>query len=550
MKRRRYGGGIHERYGGGSYEACDGSEAPSLQNLYPAPPVQPAPLALSARLPLMPQRILLTGATGYIGGRLAPRLLERDHAVRCLVRDPDRLGGLDWENHVEIVRGDVLEPDTLPPAMEGVDVAYYLIHSMTGGTGFAERDRRAAENFGRAARAAGVQRIVYLGGIEPAGDDVSRHLRSRIETGEVLREAGPPLTEFRAAVIVGSGSASFELIRHLTERLPVMITPKWVRTRSQPLAIRDVLCYLMDCLDLPETEGRIIEIGGPEVLTYEDMFRTYAAVRGLRRWIVDVPLLTPKLSSLWAGLVTPIPSNLARPLIEGLGSEVVVTDPSGMALFGVEPLRYEAAVRLALDRFRRDAVETSWSDALASSRGDRVAHTLTKVEGLISDCRQLVVAASPASVFMVIKAIGGLNGWLYANPLWQVRGVLDQVVGGPGLRRGRRSQSHLRLGEAVDFWRVEAIEEDRLLRLRAEMKVPGRAWLQFEVEPEQPASEGTPRTRITQTAFYEPKGLFGLAYWYALAPLHPSIFQGMIRELGRRAEKREATVQTSEPGAG
>jgi uncharacterized protein YbjT (DUF2867 family) len=490
----------------------------------------------------MPLRILLTGATGYIGGRLAPRLLNRGHALRCLVRAPDRLSGHGWEDQAEIVEGDVLEPDTLPPAMEGVDVAYYLIHSMTGGEGYDERDRRAAENFGRAARAAGVRRVIYLGGIEPAGD-VSRHLRSRVETGEVLRATGPPLTEFRAAVIVGSGSASFELIRHLTERLPVMITPKWVRTRSQPIAIRDVLCYLMDCLDLPETEGRVMEIGGPEVLTYEDMFRTYAAVRGLKRWIVDVPLLTPKLSSLWAGLVTPIPSNLARPLIAGLGSEVVVTDESGMALFDVEPIAFETAVRLALERFRHDAVETSWSDALASSRGDRVAHELTQEEGLISDRRQLIVDASPASVFTVIKAIGGENGWLYANPLWAIRGVLDQFVGGPGLRRGRRSQSDIRVGEAVDFWRVEAIEEERLLRLRAEMKVPGRAWLQFEVEPLEPAPDGTPRSCITQTAFYEPKGLFGLAYWYALVPVHPSIFQGMIRELGRRAEKREARRQ-------
>jgi uncharacterized protein YbjT (DUF2867 family) len=494
----------------------------------------------------MSRRILLTGATGYIGGRLAPRLLERGYALRCLARDSDRLTGLDWVEHANVVEGDVLKPETLPAAMEGVDTAYYLIHSMSGGSGFAERDRQAAENFGRAARDAGVQRVIYLGGIEPAGE-VSHHLQSRIETGEVLRETGPPLTEFRAAVIVGSGSASFELIRHLTERLPVMITPKWVRTKSQPLAIRDVLCYLMDCLQIPETEGRVIEIGGPEILTYEDMFRTYAAVRGLKRRIIHVPFLTPKLSSLWAGLVTPIPSNLARPLIAGLGSEVVVTDQSGMDLFNVEPITYEAAVRLALERFRQDKVETSWSGSLASSQGDRIAHELKNEEGMITDRRRLVVDASPESVFAVTKAIGGENGWLYGNPLWHIRGLMDQFAGGPGLQRGRRHRSDVRVGEAIDFWRVEQIEEDRLLRLRAEMKLPGRAWLEFQIEPDAPAPDGTPRSCITQTAYYEPKGLLGLAYWYAILPVHPSIFKGMIRELGRRAEKREAAAETLEP---
>jgi uncharacterized protein YbjT (DUF2867 family) len=494
----------------------------------------------------MSQHILLTGATGYLGGRLAPRLLDRGYRVRCLVRDPDRLHGHDWEDRVDIAQGDVLQPDTLPPAMEGVDTAYYLIHSMAAGPGFAERDRRAAANFGRAARAAGVRRVIYLGGIDPDGDETSDHLQSRIETGEVLRETGPPLTEFRAAVIVGSGSASFELIRHLTERLPVMITPKWVRTRSQPIAIRDVLCYLMDALRIPETEGRIVEIGGPEILTYEDMFRIYADVRGLRRWVIDVPFLTPNLSSLWAGLVTPISPSLARPLIKGLGSEVIVTEPGGMDLFDVEPIPYEAAVRLALERFRRDEVETSWSNALSSSQGDKVASEMTSEEGMISDRRRLTVDASPESVFAVIEAIGGQNGWLYANPLWHIRGLLDQVVGGPGLRRGRRNKATVRVGEAIDFWRVEELEEDRLLRLRAEMKVPGRAWLQFEVEPEEGDAA---RSHITQTAFYEPKGLWGVVYWYSLVPFHPSIFKGMIKELGRRAEKREAETRHASLGA-
>ena len=495
----------------------------------------------------MPKTILLTGATGYIGGRLAPRLLSRGYAVRCLVRDADRLRGVDWEERVEIVEGDVLKPETLPAAFEGIDAAYYLIHAMSEGEGFAERDRRAAHHFGEAAKDAGVKRVLYLGGIEPKSDEVSEHLRSRLETGATLREHGPPLTEFRAAVIVGSGSASFELVRHLTERVPLMITPRWVKTRTQPIAIRDVLCYLLDALTIPETEGRVIEIGGPDVLTYEDMFRDYAAVRGLKRPIVHVPFLTPGLSAFWAGLVTPISSALARPLIKGLKSEVVVTDPSGMALFDVDPIPYEAAVRLALDRFRRDEVETSWSSSLSSSQRGRVVSEMTSEEGLISDRRRLGVAASAESVFAIVKAIGGENGWLYGNPLWQIRGLLDQLVGGPGLRRGRRNRSDVRVGDAVDFWRVEAVEDERLLRLRAEMKVPGKAWLQFEIEPEAPAPDGTPRTCVTQTAFYEPKGLLGLAYWYALVPVHPAIFKGMIRELGRRAEKREAAAETLEP---
>lgn len=490
----------------------------------------------------MARTILLTGTTGYIGGRLAPRLLERGHAVRCLVRDPDRLRGVPWEDDVEIVRGDVLEPETLPAAMAGVDAAYYLIHAMSAGEGFAERDRRAAENFGRAAKEAGVGRVLYLGGIAPKSGEASHHLRSRLETGETLRAHGPPLTEFRAAVIVGSGSASFELIRHLTERVPVMVTPRWVRTRTQPIAVGDVLCYLMDALDLPATEGRVVEIGGPEVITYEAMFRGYAKVRGLTRPIVHVPLLTPKLSSLWAGLVTPISSSIARPLIQGLKSEVVVTDESGMALFDIEPMPYKAAVRLAMQRFRDDEVETTWAGSLASSGGE--AYEMTSEEGLIAERQQLVVEASPASVFAVVKAIGGETGWLYANPLWRVRGALDKVMGGPGLRRGRRHREHVRAGEAIDFWRVEEIEEGRLLRLRAEMKVPGRAWLQFEVEPGDPGPDGTPRACLTQTAFYEPKGLIGLAYWYALWPVHPPLFRGMIREVGRRAEKREAAAAT------
>lgn len=493
----------------------------------------------------MPRRILVTGATGYIGGRLAPRLVERDYTVRCLVRDPNRLRGVPWENDVEIVEADVLQPQTLPGALEEVDIAYYLIHSMQAGEGFSSRDRRAARNFGKAAKRAGVSRVIYLGGLKPVNGEPSEHLQSRIETGETLRAAGPPLTEFRAAVIVGSGSASFELVRHLTERVPVMITPKWVRTKTQPIAIRDVLCYLMDALEMPKTEGRVIEIGGPEVLTYEDMFTTYAQVRELTRPIVRVPFLSPGLSSLWAGLVTPVTAAIARPLIRGLKNKVVVTDPSGMDLFDVDPIPYEAAVRLALERFREDQVETAWHSALSSSSRPVDALT-TEDEGLIMDRRRRVVEATPKEAFTVATRIGGESGWLYANPLWRLRGLLDAIAGGPGLRRGRRSAATLREGEALDFWRVEKIEPNRLLRLRAEMRLPGRAWLEFRVEAQRPLPDGTPRTEMTQTAYFEPKGLLGLGYWYALMPVHPSIFRGMLRELGRRAEALYVESRRSE----
>ena len=494
--------------------------------------------------------ILVTGATGYIGGRLAPRLAERGFRVRCLVRDPDRLRGVPWEDAVEIVQGDVLKPDTLRAALEGVDAAYYLIHSMAAGDGFEERDREAARHFGEAARAAGVSRVLYLGGIEPPEGTTSSHLHSRLETGDVLREHGPPLTEFRAAVIVGSGSASFELIRHFVERIPVLITPKWVRTRTQPIAVRSVLCYLMDALTIPATADRVIEIGGPEVLTYADMFAGYAKVRGLKRLVLPVPVLTPKLSSLWAGLVTPVTTAVARPLIAGLGSEVVVTDPSGMDLFEVEPVSYEAAVRIALDRFRDDLVETAWHSALSSGPARPLEDLQAEAEGLIMDRRHRLVEAPPAQVFAEAKRIGGANGWLYANPLWKLRGLLDQLVGGPGLQRGRREQGNIREGEALDFWRVETIEPGRLLRLRAEMKLPGRAWLEFLVEPAEAVPNDLSQTRLTQTAYFEPKGLLGLAYWYSLVPIHPSIFKGMIGQLARRAEaahsKTDATAGATE----
>ena len=478
--------------------------------------------------------VLITGATGYIGGRLVPRLLEAGYRVRCLVRDAARLQGRAWLPEVEIVEGDVLSGAPLSSAMEGVSVAYYLIHSLASGSGFSERDLRAAGNFARAAKTAGVSRIIYLGGLGDPSAELSPHLRSRQQTGEALREAGVPVTEFRAGVIVGSGSLSFEMIRYLTERVPVMICPRWVYTRIQPIAIRNVLEYLVEALRVPASAGRIIEIGGSDVITYGTMFTAYAEVRGLRRLLVPVPVLTPHLSSYWVHFVTPIPASIARPLIEGLRNEVIVRDPApARTLFpAVRLLDYRTAVRLALEKTDAHSVESSWTDALSTSQGDRVPLTLTTSEGMIIEKRQLEVAASPEAVYRAFTGIGGDRGWFYMNWAWRIRGLMDRMIGGVGLRRGRRDPDETRVGEALDFWRVEALEPGHRILLRAEMKVPGKAWLQFKVRP-----LGHPgHSHLVQTAFFEPKGLSGLAYWYLLYPIHRLIFRGMIRAVARRAE--------------
>jgi uncharacterized protein YbjT (DUF2867 family)/uncharacterized protein YndB with AHSA1/START domain len=475
--------------------------------------------------------ILVTGATGYIGGRLVPRLLNDGHRVRCLVRDPLRLQGRPWHNEVEIVAGDVLEPGSLTAALGGVSIAYYLIHSMGAGAHFEERDLVAARNFGAAAKAAGVQRIIYLGGLAEPSPALSDHLRSRQQTGDALREGGVPVTEFRAGVIVGSNSLSFEMIRYLTERVPVMICPRWVYTRTQPIGIREVLDYLVEAISVSASAGRILEIGGADVITYGEMMTTYAEVRGLKRWLVPVPLLTPRLSSLWVNLVTPIPAAIARPLIEGLRNENVVTDPAARDLFPhIAPAGYRVSVERALDRLNASDVETAWSDALSTSQGDVAPVRLASEEGMLIEHRQRIVAASAAQVFRAFTQIGGTRGWLYMDAAWKLRGFADRLIGGVGLRRGRRDPDRLRVGDALDFWRVEAVEQDRLLRLRAEMKVPGMAWLQFRATPR---ADG--RTLLEQTAFFAPKGLAGIVYWYALYPVHRIIFSGLIDRMSKRA---------------
>ncbi len=475
--------------------------------------------------------VLVTGATGYVGGRLVPSLLKAGYRVRVLVRDADRLKGRSWIDQVEVSVGDVLKPETLAMALRNVDFAYYLIHSMMDSSKFHERDLEAANNFGNAARDAKVRRIIYLGGLGETDDDLSQHLRSRQKTGEVLRKSGVPVTEFRAAIIVGSGSISFEMIRYLTERLPVMICPQWVYTKVQPISIRNVLEYLVAALDKPESAGRIIEIGGKDVLTYGDMMRQYAQVRGLNRWLIPVPVLTPRLSSHWVHWITPIPSEIARPLIEGLRNEVILHDDQASRLFPqIKPMEYHRAVQRALDRLQAGSIESTWSDSLFSSRADIHTVVLKNKEGMIVEQRRKLIESYPEDIYRTFTGLGGDQGWLYMDWAWELRGIVDRLFGGVGLRRGRRNPTDVRVGDALDFWRVELVEYPHRIRLRAEMKLPGEAWLQFEVTP-----LDTKKSLLVQTAYFAPKGLAGFLYWYLLYPIHSLVFSGLINALSRRS---------------
>ena len=484
---------------------------------------------------------LVTGATGYIGGRLVPELLTAGHRVRCLARSPERLRDQPWAGRVDVVRGDVKNAASVADALVGVDVAYYLVHALGAGRDFQETDRRAAAVFARCARAAGVRRIVYLGGLTPAGvpeQELSPHLRSRAEVGRILLESGVPTTVLRAAVVLGSGSASFEMLRYLTERLPVMVTPSWVRTRIQPVAVRDVLRTLVGSARMPPEVNRCFDIGGPDVLTYRDMMLRYAAAAGLpRRLILPVPVLTPGLSSHWVGLVTPVPAAIARPMAESLRHEVVcqdhdiaryVPDPPG------HPIGFDEAVRLALQRVRDAQVATRWSSASVPGAPSDPLPTDPDWAGgsLYTDCRERNVDASPEALWQVIEGIGGDNGW-YSFPLaWAVRGRLDRLVGGVGLRRGRRDAARLRVGDSLDFWRVEEIEPGRLLRLRAEMRLPGLAWLEMRV-----GTDGAGRTRYRQRATFHPRGLLGQLYWWSVSPFHSLVFGGMARNIALAAAR-------------
>jgi len=475
--------------------------------------------------------ILVTGATGYIGGRLVPRLLELGYHIRCLVRDPAPLQRYAWRSAVEIFAGDVLQPDTLVLAMQGVSAAYYLIHSMSAGSDFHQLDLIAAHNFGTAAQSAGVERIIFLGGLAETTSNLSEHLRSRLETGNALRSAGIPVTEFRAGVIVGSGSISFEMIRYLTERVPVMICPRWVYTPTQPIGIWEVLEYLATALSVPESSGRIIEIGGSEVITYGEMMMVYADVRGLKRWMVPVPVLTPRLSSYWVNLVTPIPAAIARPLIEGLRTESTVHDPIARQLFPhIQPVDYRTSVERALAQLKPDKIDSNWNDALSTTLGDEAPVTVTIHEGMILEHYTRVVPASAEAVYQIFTGLGGKRGWFNVNWAWRIRGFLDRMFGGVGFRRGRRDPDELQVGDVLDFWRVETLEPGQLLRLRAEMKMPGIAWLQWQVTPREKK-----KALLLQTSFFAPKGLLGWLYWYASYPLHRLIFCKLIDQIATQS---------------
>jgi len=475
--------------------------------------------------------ILLTGATGYIGGRLLKALEAEGRRVRCLARRPEFLQPRVAAS-TEVVKGDCLAPATLAPAMRGVQTAYYLVHSMGSGSDFEAEDRRAAENFARAAREAGVERIIYLGGLGDQSAELSRHLRSRQEVGEILRSSGVPVMEFRASVILGSGSLSFEMIRALVDRLPVMIFPRWVSTLAQPIAIEDVVAYLMEALELAGSESRTFEIGGADQVSYAEIMREYARQRGLRRWMIRVPVLTPRLSSLWLGLVTPIYARVGRKLVDGLQYPTVVRDPAAARVFSVRPRGLREAIERALGNEDREFAETRWSDALSSS-GRTPAWGGVRMGGRIVDSRAARVKVPPALAFAPIRRIGGARGWYAANLLWRLRGFLDLLVGGVGLRRGRRDPETLQTGDVLDFWRVEEYKENNRLRLAAEMKLPGRAWLEFAVTGDAAAST------ITQTAVFDPRGLAGLLYWYGLYPVHQWVFAGMLRGIVKACSRGE-----------
>lgn len=479
------------------------------------------------------QHILLTGATGYVGGRLAPRLLEAGHTLRCLARDPERLRGRAWLDRVELAEGDALDTASLEAAMQGISTAYYLIHGLKGGKVDAARDLQAARNFARAAEATGVERIIYLGELVDPAAQLSPYLRSRRETGYALRQGRVPVTEFRAGMIIGSGSVLFEMLRYLAELQPVFICPAWFFSLAQPIGIRDVLNYLTAALDAPASAGKLVEIGGAERLTYADMLLAYSRLRGFKRLLIPTPVYAPRLSAYWVHMVTPVHWSAVLPLIEGLRAEALVQDETARSLFPqVQPLGFDDSVRLALETVERGEVETSWSDALVTTAGDLKPYEFKLESGMMMEQRRLLLDLEPDPVYRAFTGIGGARGWMYMDWAWEIRGWLDKLVGGVGLRRGRRDPDDLRPGEALDFWRVESLTPGRCMRLRAEMKVPGGAWLEFQAIPQ----EGG-KTLLMQDAYFAPRGLFGYLYWYAMWPFHRFIFDGMIRALAERARE-------------
>ena len=484
------------------------------------------PTAMPAAVPKS-SLILLTGASGYIGGRLLPSLEQQGYRIRCLARHPEILKPKVGPS-TEVVAGDVLDRASLDSALHGVDIAYYLVHSMRSTGSFEETDRKGARNFSEAAKAAGVKGIIYVGGLGSDEEELSTHLRSRHEVGDILRQSGLPVCEFRASAVIGSGSASFELIRALVERLPIMLTPRWVKGKAQPIAIDDLLDYLMEALRIPISSYRIYEVGGADQVSYADMMRAYGRQRGLNPLIIPVPVLTPWLSSLWLGLVTPLYARIGRAIIESIVHVTVVRDKAALTTFSVLPMGIDEAIYRALAREERHFSETRWSDALSSS-GRPPSWGGVRFGTRIVDSRTLTVDAQPEVVFRCIERIGGDHGWYACDWLWQVRGFIDLLQGGVGMGRGRPSSTTLRVGDTVDSFRVESIEPNRCLRLKSEMNLPGRAWLEFEV------TEAGPSTQIRQTAIFDPVGLKGQLYWYSLYVPHEFVFNGMLRGIAQAA---------------
>jgi len=486
-----------------------------------------------------PQRLIaVTGATGYVGGRLVPRLLEAGYRVRCIVREPRKLKARPWRTHasVEVVQGSLTDVATLTANLKGCFAAYYLVHSMeSSGHDYAERDRTLAGAFAAASAAAGVERIIYLGGLGELGPGLSEHLSSRREVEHVLGSSGVPLTVFRAAMIIGSGSASFEILRYLVERLPIMVTPAWVKTESQPVSITDVLHWMVRCLSVPDTSGKTLEIGGADVLPYRELMRIMAQELGLRaRVIIPLPVLTPRLSSGWIGLVTPVSYRIARPLAEGLRNRVVVTNDLTQRLMPHQSLGARDSIRRALERVRHNEVDTRWSVAGAiPGDPDWAGGTL------FTDQRSITIAASADAVSRAVCRIGGGHGWYAGDILWRLRGWMDTVVGGPGLRRGRRDSDEVEFGEALDFWRVIGVEQGRSLALLAEMKLPGTATLNFDI-----AAAPSGESALTMTARFRPKGILGLLYWYSVLPLHNIVFGGMLQGIRRAAESERSAAES------
>jgi uncharacterized protein YbjT (DUF2867 family) len=470
-------------------------------------------------------RILVTGATGYVGGRLVPRLIEKGHKVTVFVRNKERIKGRTWYNSVDIIVGDLTRKKEWEGQVKDFDAAYYLVHSMSSEKKFSEVEAVAASNFSQALK--GTNHVIYLGGLLPKSDG-SKHLSSRAATGRILREH-LPLTEFRAGPIIGSGSASFEMIRYLTERLPIMIAPKWVKNLIQPIAIRDILSYLIESLNVGPSG--IVDIGS-NVVTFKDMIYDYAEVRGLKRKIISVPVLTPYLAGLWIGLVTPIQNRLALPIIAGIIKDLVANTHKAETLFPeIKPISYKHAVSLALEKVYEEHVETRWSGALGTNESNRIYDE----QGAISEVRTRIIDVPAKTVFGVISKVGGDHGWFVWNWAWKLRGIMDKSIGGPGLRRGRRHPTEILTGDTIDFWRVEKVKTNTLIILKAEMKLPGTAWLKWQI-----LQEGN-RCRLIQSAIFHPKGFWGVIYWYSLYPIHKFIFSDLINAISKQALKEAKT---------